>query len=103
MPPPASARWWSATAPSGRPASYQGILVSVYGSLLLLVRFGLLPIAAGAALLTSPIAAWQFWSMRRGDFRDSTKWESIAFWSVALLVLTSALELVGFVVAARAF
>jgi len=78
---------------------YQGILVSVYGSLLLLVRFGLLPTAAGAALLTSPIAAWQFWRMRRGDFRDPAKWESIAFWSVALLVLTAALELVGFMVA----
>ncbi len=80
---------------------YQGILVGVYGLLLLLVRFGVLPIAAGAALLTSPIAAWQFWRMRRGDFRDPARWESIAFWSVALLIVTSAAELIGFVVAGR--
>jgi 1,4-dihydroxy-2-naphthoate octaprenyltransferase len=83
-------------------AFYRGILIAVYLSLLLLVRFGLLPIAAGAALLTSPIAAWQFWRMRRGAFREPARWESIAFWSVALLVVTSALELVGFVLAARA-
>jgi 1,4-dihydroxy-2-naphthoate octaprenyltransferase len=81
---------------------YQGILLTVYASLLLLIRFGMLPIAAGAALLTSPIAAWQFWRMRKGAFRDPARWESIAFWSVALLVVTSALELVGFVLAAKA-
>src|SRR5262249_5146369 len=80
---------------------YRGILVAVYVSLLLLVRFGLLPIAAGAALLTSPIAAWQVWRMRRGAFREPARWESLAFWSVALLVVTSALELAGFVLAAR--
>ena len=37
--------------------------------------------------------------MRRGAFRDPARWESLAFWSVALLVATSALELIGFVIA----
>ena len=81
---------------------YQGILIAVFVSLPLLVRVGLPPIAAGAALLTSPLAAWQVWRMHRGAFRDPAKWESLAFWSVALLVVTSALELIGFVLAARA-
>jgi hypothetical protein len=50
-----------------------------------------------------PIAAWQVLRMQRGDFRDPRSWESIAFWSVALLVITSALELIGFVLAAGTF
>jgi hypothetical protein len=56
-----------------------------------------LPIAvAGAALLTSPIAAWQIARMRRGAFRDPGRWESLAFWSVALLIITSTSELAAF-------
>jgi 1,4-dihydroxy-2-naphthoate octaprenyltransferase len=80
---------------------YQGVMVAVYLSLPLLVVVGLPLLVAGCALLTSPIAAWQVLRMRRGAFRDSARWESIAFWSVALLVLTSAAELIGFVLAAR--
>jgi 1,4-dihydroxy-2-naphthoate octaprenyltransferase len=81
---------------------YQLTLIAVYVSLPLLVRVGLPPIVAVCALLTSPVAAWQVWRMHRGAFRDPGRWESIAFWSVALLVGTSALVLVGFVLAARA-
>jgi 1,4-dihydroxy-2-naphthoate octaprenyltransferase len=78
---------------------YQGVLIAVYLSLPVLVAAGLPAIVAGCALLTSPIAAWQVLRMRRGAFRDPAKWESIAFWSVALLVMTAAAELVGFVLA----
>lgn len=81
---------------------YQLTLIAVYVSLPLLVLVGLPPIVAACALLTSPVAAWQVWRMHRGAFRDPARWESIAFWSVALLVMTSALELIGFVLAARA-
>ena len=81
---------------------YQLTLIAVYVSLPLLVPAGLPPIVAACALLTSPIATWQVWRMHRGAFRDPARWESIAFWSVALLVVTSALELIGFVLAARA-
>jgi 1,4-dihydroxy-2-naphthoate polyprenyltransferase len=81
---------------------YQLTLIAVYVSLPLLVRVGLPPIVAVCALLTSPIAAWQVWRMHRGAFRDPARWESIAFWSVALLVVTSALVLGGFLLAARA-
>jgi 1,4-dihydroxy-2-naphthoate polyprenyltransferase len=81
---------------------YQLTLIAVYVSLPLLVLAGVPTIVAACALLTSPIAAWQVWRMHRGAFRAPEKWESIAFWSVALLVVTSALELIGFLVAARA-
>jgi len=80
---------------------YQRILIAVYVTLPLLVWAGLPRIVAACALPTSPIAAWQVWRMRRGAFREPPRWESIAFWSVALLIVTSALELVGFVLAAR--
>jgi 1,4-dihydroxy-2-naphthoate octaprenyltransferase len=81
---------------------YQLTLIGVYVWLPLLVPVGLPPIVAVCALLTSPIAAWQVLRMHRGAFRDPARWESIAFWSVALLVVTSALELIGFVLAAHA-
>jgi 1,4-dihydroxy-2-naphthoate octaprenyltransferase len=81
---------------------YQLTLIAVYVSLPLLVLVGLPPIVAVCGLLTSPIAAWQVWRMRRGAFRDPARWEGVAFWSVALLVVTSALELIGFVIAAGA-
>ena len=81
---------------------YQLTLIAVYVSLPLLVAVGLPPIVVACALLTSPIAAWQVWRMHRGAFRDPARWESIAFWAVVLLVVTSALELIGFVLAGRA-
>jgi len=80
---------------------YQGVIIAVYLSLPLLVTVGLPSIVAGCALLTAPIGAWQVLRMRRGAFRDPARWDSIAFWSVALLMLTSAAELVGFLLAAR--
>ena len=58
------------------------------------------PVAAAAALL-SPVAGWQAARMARGAFRDPARWESLAFWSVALLIATSSAELVGALVVLR--
>jgi 1,4-dihydroxy-2-naphthoate octaprenyltransferase len=80
---------------------YQLVLVAAYLSLPIAVAGGLPAPVAVAALLPSPIAAWQIVRMRRGDFRDPARWESLAFWSVALLVTTSVAELGGFLVARR--
>jgi 1,4-dihydroxy-2-naphthoate octaprenyltransferase len=77
-------------------ALYQGVVAAAYLSLPVLVAAGLPIVVAGAALLTSPIAAWQITRMRRGAFRDPARWESLAFWSVALLITTSAAELIAF-------
>jgi len=77
---------------------YQIALVIAYGSLPLLAIAGVVPAAvAMLALLPAPIAAWQWARMRRGAYRQAAKWESLAFFSVALLIATSAAELVGFV------
>jgi 1,4-dihydroxy-2-naphthoate octaprenyltransferase len=80
---------------------YQAVLLLPYLLLPVLVRAGLPRVVALAALLPSPIAAWQIARMRRGDWRDPARWESLAFWSVALLIATSAAELGGFLLAAR--
>jgi 1,4-dihydroxy-2-naphthoate octaprenyltransferase len=78
---------------------YQIALLAAYVLLMVAVAAGLRPLAALCALAPSPIAAWQFARMQRGDYRDPASWESLAFWSVALLIATSAGELVGFVIA----
>jgi 1,4-dihydroxy-2-naphthoate octaprenyltransferase len=82
--------------------AYQASLLAVYLPLPLLAHAGLPRAAAAAVLLTAPIAGWQLSRMRRGDWRDPARWESLAFWSVALLILTSAAELVAFIGLGRA-
>jgi len=79
--------------------AYQVALVAAYALLMLAVAAGLPPLAALGALAPSPIAAWQFARMQRGAYRDPASWDSLAFWSVALLITTAAGELVGFVIA----
>ncbi|HET6147853.1 MAG TPA: prenyltransferase [Polyangia bacterium] len=78
---------------------YQIALVAAYALLMLAVAAGLPPLAALCALAPSPIAAWQFARIQRGAYRDPASWESLAFWSVALLISTAAGELVGFAIA----
>jgi 1,4-dihydroxy-2-naphthoate octaprenyltransferase len=82
-------------------ALYQAVVAAAYLALPLLVAAGLPLIVAGAALLTSPIAVFQIARMRRGAFRDPARWESLAFWTVALLIATSTAELAAFLLAPR--
>ena len=51
-------------------------------------------VAAAAALL-APIAIWQAARVVRGGYADPARWDSVAFWSVALLIATAAAELAG--------
>ena len=76
---------------------YQAALLATYILLPALVFAGLPIGVALAALIPAPIAFWQLVRMRRGAWRDPRQWESLAFWSVALLILTSAAELCAFV------
>jgi 1,4-dihydroxy-2-naphthoate octaprenyltransferase len=78
---------------------YERTLIVTYLSLPVLVRAGLPPAVALAALIPSPIAAWQLARMRRGAWRDPTRWESLAFWTVALLIATTAAELGAWLIA----
>lgn len=57
-----------------------------------------LPAQAGlAVLLTSPIALWQVWRMRRGAAVDPTQWDALAFWSIGLLMAAAMLETAAFI------
>jgi 1,4-dihydroxy-2-naphthoate octaprenyltransferase len=75
---------------------YVALLITAYAALPLLVWAGL-PWPAGiAASLGAPIAAWQVWRMQRKAWAVPELWSSLAFWSVALLMGTAALETVAF-------
>ena len=75
---------------------YVAILSAAYLSLPLLVWSGLpLPVALAAGLL-APAAAWQIWRVRRGAWADPAAWDSLAFWSIGLLMGTAALETAAF-------
>jgi Sec-independent protein secretion pathway component TatC len=69
-----------------------------YLSLPVLIALGLPSLAAIAIVLSAPIAAWQTWRVHRHALRpiDSRVWDSLAFWSVALLIGTALAEMVAF-------
>ena len=71
-------------------------LVLLYGSLPLLVLAGLPSTVALTVFLLSPIIGWQGWRMARGVWRDSSKWDSLAFWGFGVLVLLSIAEFIVF-------
>ncbi len=75
---------------------YAAALALAYLSLPLLVWWGLPPLAAGALLLISPLAAWQGWRMLRGAWRQPDKWNSLGFWSIGLVMASSGAELLAF-------
>jgi 1,4-dihydroxy-2-naphthoate octaprenyltransferase len=67
-----------------------------YAALPILVAAGLPLTVALAAALPAPIAAWRILDARGGRALRPESWESLTFWSVALLTLTAAAELGGF-------
>jgi 1,4-dihydroxy-2-naphthoate octaprenyltransferase len=75
---------------------YLGILLTAYGLLPILVIAGLPLLVAGAALLPVPLAVWQVRRMMRGDWRDTAHWDSLAFWSIGLLMTTAGLQTAAF-------
>jgi 1,4-dihydroxy-2-naphthoate octaprenyltransferase len=74
---------------------YVAVVAACFLSLPALAWAGLPVTVAAAGALPAPIAAWQAARVARGAYRDPARWESLAFVSVALLVATSAAELVG--------
>jgi 1,4-dihydroxy-2-naphthoate octaprenyltransferase len=78
-------------------AVYRALLIAIYGSIPLLALGGLPPLAAMAAALPAPIAAWQFHRLGTGAWGDPRAWEHVAFRAVVMLVATSAAELSAFV------
>jgi 1,4-dihydroxy-2-naphthoate octaprenyltransferase len=54
-----------------------------------------------APLLLAPVACWQAVRVVRGGYQDGARWESVAFWSVALLIGSAGAELIGLLIAIR--
>ena len=72
---------------------YAATTLAAFGALPLLARAGLPARVAAAPVLLAPIAIWQSVRVARGAYRDSTRWGSVAFWSVALLIASAGVEL----------
>lgn len=82
--------------PAGASRLYIGSLAAAYLSLPLLVLLGLPPLVALAALLPLPLALWQAYRMARGAWADPAAWNSLAFWSIGLLIASGGLEVLAF-------
>ena len=75
---------------------YLPAIILAYGSLPLLWLAGLPVLVALAVLVLLPLAAWLSWRMTKGAWADKDQWNSLAFWSVALLMGTIVAENVGY-------
>ena len=72
---------------------YATLTIVGFGALPLLAQ-GLLPWrVAIAPLLVAPVAIWQAARVVRGGYADPARWESLAFWAVALVSWSGALTL----------
>ncbi len=71
-------------------------LLAAYAMLPLLSRLGLPATVAAAAGLTAPLAVWQGWRVLRGAWAEPAQWDSLAFWTIALLMGTAVAELLAF-------
>jgi 1,4-dihydroxy-2-naphthoate octaprenyltransferase len=75
---------------------YIALTAAAYPSLLLAVAAGLPAAVAWAASAPLPLAAWRIRRVWQGDHRDPRRFESVAFWSVALLIATAVTETLAF-------
>jgi len=76
---------------------YAAVTGLAFAVLPLLALLGLPWRAAAAAALPAPIALWRIRRTLHGDWRRPRRWETLTFWAVALLVLTTVAELAGIV------
>jgi 1,4-dihydroxy-2-naphthoate octaprenyltransferase len=75
--------------------SYAVLTIAAFGALPLLLAGGALPArVALAPLALAPIGIWQAARVARG-YADPARWDSVAFWSVALLTGGAAAELIA--------
>jgi len=80
----------------GAPAAarlYAVVTIGAFGALPFFALGGLPARIAAAPALLAPVAVWQSMRVARGAYGDPGRWESVAFWGVALLVASSSLEL----------
>jgi 1,4-dihydroxy-2-naphthoate octaprenyltransferase len=83
----------------GAPAAarlYVAVLLATYLGLPLLVLAGLPSLVAAMATLTAPLGVWLVVRIWRGAWAKPGVWNSLAFWSVALLVGVALAETLAF-------
>jgi len=76
---------------------YAAVTGLAFAALPLLALSGLPWRVAAVAALPAPIAIWRIRRTLHGDWRRPRRWETLTFWAVALLVLTTVAELAGIV------
>jgi 1,4-dihydroxy-2-naphthoate octaprenyltransferase len=82
--------------PGGAACLYLICLALAYGTLPILVQLGLPLLVAQAVILPLPVALWQAYRIGRGAWTDPSAWNSLAFWSIALMILSAVLEALAF-------
>lgn len=75
---------------------YIALIAAAYLMLPLLVTAGLPPLVVLFNLIPLPFALFQIWHTVRGDWRIPSRWNLFAFYSIVLLMATSAAELAAF-------
>lgn len=78
--------------PSAGARLYIALAIAAYAILPLLVWAGLPVWVAFAAAGTSPLALWQITKVARGDWHRPERWDRLAFYTIALLMLTGLAE-----------
>ncbi|HVV16593.1 MAG TPA: prenyltransferase [Polyangia bacterium] len=79
---------------------YAALTLAGFGALPVWALLGLPARVALAPLLLAPVAVWQAVRVARGGYGDPSRWGSIAFWSVALLIASAGLELAATILGA---
>jgi 1,4-dihydroxy-2-naphthoate octaprenyltransferase len=72
---------------------YAALTIAAFGVLPLLAQGVLPPRVAIAPLALAPLAIWQAARVVRGGYADPARWDSVAFWAVALLAGSAAVAL----------
>jgi 1,4-dihydroxy-2-naphthoate polyprenyltransferase len=75
---------------------YIGLITAAYLLLPLLVLAGLPSLAALAVLVPFPLAVWQIWRTLRGQWSIPAYWNRFAFYTIVLLMTTTAAEFGAF-------
>ncbi len=84
----------------GAPAAarlYVVLLLVGLGTLPVLLMVGLPLLVAVAVASLTPLLIWQLWRMRCGDWHNPMRWNHLGFYSIVLLVASSAAELLAFI------
>lgn len=79
-------------------ARWQGVVIAgVLVALPFLVWLGLPGlVAALVAIVATPIAVWLWWQLARGRYADPAWWSWIAFYGIALVIISALAEWIAF-------